>query len=106
MERNLEKESFWTFLEHKSEENGKVSNFLARTVPDGVKSYKRGGCGTYNVTAHNYFKAIWPDGVTKAVRVQILVTAQSNFLHDDVIIGSRQYDFYQGGELTASRANT
>ena len=37
MERNLEKEAFWTFLEHKSEENGKVSNFRAGTVPDGVK---------------------------------------------------------------------
>ena len=38
MERNLEKEAFWTFLEHKSEENGKVSIFLAGTVPDGVKA--------------------------------------------------------------------
>jgi hypothetical protein len=37
LKRNLEKEAFWTFLEHKSEENGKVSNFLAGTVPDGVK---------------------------------------------------------------------
>ena len=37
MERNLEKEAFWTFLEHKSEENDRVSNFLAGTVPDGVK---------------------------------------------------------------------
>ena len=37
MERNLEKEAFWTFLEHKSEENGKVSISLLRTVPDGVK---------------------------------------------------------------------
>ena len=37
MRRNLEKEAFWTFLEHKSEENGKVSNFLAGTVPDNVK---------------------------------------------------------------------
>jgi hypothetical protein len=37
LERNLEKEAFWTFLEHKSEENGKVSNFLAGTVPDDVK---------------------------------------------------------------------
>ena len=37
MERNLEKEAFWTFLEHKSEENGKVSIFLAGTVPDGIK---------------------------------------------------------------------
>jgi hypothetical protein len=37
LERNLEKEAFWTFLEHKSEENGKVSNSLLGTVPDGVK---------------------------------------------------------------------
>jgi hypothetical protein len=37
LEGNLEKEAFWTFLEHKSEENGKVSNFLAGTVPDDVK---------------------------------------------------------------------
>ena len=37
MERNLEKEAFWTFLEHKSEENGKVSNFFAGTVTDDVK---------------------------------------------------------------------
>jgi hypothetical protein len=37
LRKNLEKESFWTFFEHKSEENGKVSNFLAGTVPDGVK---------------------------------------------------------------------
>jgi hypothetical protein len=37
LRKNLEKEAFWTFLEHKSEENGKVSNFLAGTVPDGVK---------------------------------------------------------------------
>ena len=36
MERNLEKEAFWTFLEHKSEENGKVSNFLVGTVLVGV----------------------------------------------------------------------
>ena len=33
----MEKEAFWTFLVHKSEENGKDSNFLAGTVPDGVK---------------------------------------------------------------------
>jgi hypothetical protein len=38
LERNLEKEAFWTFLEHKSKENGKVSIFLAVTVPDGVKA--------------------------------------------------------------------
>ena len=38
MERNLENEAFWTFFKHKSEENGKVSNFLAGTVPDGVKA--------------------------------------------------------------------
>ena len=38
MERNLEKEAFWMFLEHKSEENGKVSIFFAGTVPDGIKS--------------------------------------------------------------------
>ena len=37
MKRNLEKEAFWTFLEHKSEENGKVSNSLLGTVPDNVK---------------------------------------------------------------------
>lgn len=37
MERNLEKEAFWTFLERKSEENDKVSKFLVGTVPDGVK---------------------------------------------------------------------
>jgi hypothetical protein len=37
LERYLEKEAFWTFLEHKSEENGKVSNFLAGTVHDDVK---------------------------------------------------------------------
>ena len=36
MDRNLEKKAFWTFLELKSEENGKVSNFFAGTVPDGV----------------------------------------------------------------------
>ena len=38
MRRNLEKEAFWTFLEHKSEENGKVSNSLLGTVPDDVKT--------------------------------------------------------------------
>jgi hypothetical protein len=38
LERNLEKEAFWTFLEHKSEGNDKVSNFLAETVPNDVKS--------------------------------------------------------------------
>ena len=37
MGRNLEKELFWTFLEHKSEENGKELIFLAGTVGDGVK---------------------------------------------------------------------
>jgi hypothetical protein len=37
LRKNLEKEAFWTFLEHKSDENGKISNFLAGTVPDGVK---------------------------------------------------------------------
>jgi hypothetical protein len=34
----MEKKAFWTFLEHKSEENGKVSIFLAGTVPNGVKT--------------------------------------------------------------------
>ena len=38
MERNLENEAFWTFLELKSEENGKVSNSLLGTVPDDVKT--------------------------------------------------------------------
>ena len=38
MERNLEKEAFWTFLEHKSEENSKVSKSLLGTVPDDVKT--------------------------------------------------------------------
>ena len=38
MRRNLEKEAFWTFLEHKSEENGKVSKSLMGTVPDDVKT--------------------------------------------------------------------
>ena len=37
MRRNLEKEAFWT-LEHKSEENGKVSKSLLGTVPDGIKA--------------------------------------------------------------------
>ena len=37
MRRNLEKEAFWMFLEHKSEENGKVSKFLTGTVPGDVK---------------------------------------------------------------------
>jgi hypothetical protein len=37
LRRNLEKEVFWTFLKHKSEENGKVSISLLETVPDGVK---------------------------------------------------------------------
>ena len=65
MERNLEKEAFWTFLEHKSEENGKVSNILAGIVPDDVKSDKRGGCGIYNVTAQRVFKLI---GLTASPR--------------------------------------
>jgi hypothetical protein len=34
----MEKELFWTFLEYKSEENGKVSNSLLGTVPDDVKA--------------------------------------------------------------------
>ena len=38
------------------------------------------------MTAQNYFKAIWPDGVTKAVRVRLHVTAQSKFTHDGVRI--------------------
>ena len=38
MERNLEKEAFWTFLEHKSEENGKVSKSLLGIVPNDVKT--------------------------------------------------------------------
>jgi hypothetical protein len=38
LRRNLEKKTFWTFLEHKSEENGKVSKSLLGTVPDGVKA--------------------------------------------------------------------
>ena len=33
----MEKDEFWTFLEHTSEDNGKVSKFLAGTVPDDVK---------------------------------------------------------------------
>jgi acylphosphatase len=35
----LEKKAFWTFLEHKSEENGKVLIFFAGTVHDGVKRF-------------------------------------------------------------------
>ena len=58
------------------------------------------------MTAQNNFKAIWPDGVTKAVRVKTHVTAQSKFTHDGVRSGSRQYEFYLGGELTASQAIT
>ena len=38
MERNLENEAFWTFLERLSEENDKVSKSLLGTVPDGVKA--------------------------------------------------------------------
>jgi hypothetical protein len=38
LRRNLEKEAFRTFLEHKSEENDKVSKSLLGTVPDGVKA--------------------------------------------------------------------
>jgi hypothetical protein len=38
LRRNLENEAFWTFLEHKSEENGKVSKSLLGTVPDDVKT--------------------------------------------------------------------
>jgi hypothetical protein len=37
LERNLEKEAFWTFLQHESEDNSKVSIFLAGKVPDDVK---------------------------------------------------------------------
>jgi hypothetical protein len=37
LRRNLEKEAFCTFLKHKSEENGKVSKFLAGILPDDVK---------------------------------------------------------------------
>jgi hypothetical protein len=47
LRRNLEKEAFWTFLEHKSEENGKVSKSMLGTRPDDVKSGKRGGSGKY-----------------------------------------------------------
>jgi hypothetical protein len=56
------------------------------------------------MTAQSIFKAIWPDGVTKAVRVKTHVTAQSKLTHDGVRSGSRQYDLYLGGELTASQA--
>jgi hypothetical protein len=56
------------------------------------------------MTAQNNFKAIWPDGVTKAVRVKIHVTAQSKITHDGFRSGSRQYEFYLGGELTESQA--
>jgi hypothetical protein len=35
---NLQKESIWTFLERKSEENDKVSKSLLGTVPGGVKA--------------------------------------------------------------------
>lgn len=37
-----------------------------------------------------------------AVKVQDMVTAQSNITHDDVKSGSRQSDLIMGGELTAS----
>jgi hypothetical protein len=57
-----------------------------------------------HMTAQINFQAFWPDGVTKAVRVKIHVTAQSKFTHDGVRSGSRQYEFYLGGELTASQA--
>ena len=38
MRRNLKKKAFWTFLKHKSEENGKVSKSMLGTVPDDVKT--------------------------------------------------------------------
>ena len=37
MRRNLEKEAFWTFLEHKSEEFDKVPKTLLEVPGDGVK---------------------------------------------------------------------
>ena len=52
------------------------------------------------------FLCLGPDGVTKAVRVHLLMTAQKNSTHDGVKIRSRQYDFYYGDELTASQLNT
>jgi hypothetical protein len=82
LERNLEKQAFWTFLEHKSEENGKVSNFLVGTVPDGVKPLHMTALRvTKEVEVENtrddpeYFLSLGPDGVTKAVRVQLHMTA-------------------------------
>jgi hypothetical protein len=100
LERNLEKEAFCTFLEHKSEENGKVSNFLAGTVRDGVKPlYMTASRVTKEVDMANthddpeLFLCLGPDGVTKAVRVQLHMTAQSNSPHDGVTNRSRQYDF-------------
>ena len=58
----MEKEAFWTLLKHKSEENGKVTIFLAGTVPDGVK--------------HLYMMA---SRVTKWWKWKIHVTIQSIF---------------------------
>jgi hypothetical protein len=96
----MEKEAFWMFLEYKSEENGKVSNFLAGTVPDSVKPlYMTASRVTKEVDMANthdgpeLFVCLGPDGVTKAVRVQLHMTAQSNSPHDGVTNRSRQYDF-------------
>ena len=42
------------------------------------------------------------DGVTKAVTFKLQETAKRRIIHDDVRSGSRQYESFFGGELTAS----
>ena len=54
------------------------------------------------MTRQRVFGGITHDGITKAIKSNLHVTAKMKFTHDDVRNGSRQYDDNYGGELTAS----
>ena len=54
------------------------------------------------MTRQNVFGGFTRDGVTKAVTYKIQETAKRQVTHDGVRSGSRQYESFYGGELTAS----
>ena len=54
------------------------------------------------MTRQNVFGGFTRDGVTKAVTYKMQETAKRKFTHDDIRIGSRQYESFYGNELTAS----
>ena len=124
MEWILEKEAFWTFLEHKSEENGKVLIFLAgnstwrrqEQFDDGVKSKNGDGPVKTWRRQNMVVKSKSGDGLEKTLHMTasdldvgnliIFLAAdwrRQNFLLDAVTLGNLYIVFVifilKGGEF-------